>query len=253
MSLEEINEKRVEAESFYWLLVLAFFCIAISYHAFIPQSLQVRHTYEFPVSNCANRLTSDRWTWEFIREGLFVLFWFAPITGLFLIWCRSKTGMWLHIVVLAALLLWGLVNVGYDIENIGTANLPPNDVRYNPSNLANDRQWCLVYGGQPGTELVCAIVAPCPAATSAVSFEDLHINGPFSFRVAVNAFFTAFCLVDLIFTAWLYRNILNAWDAILNPVEQEEEKKPPEEKTTTDQVKQQIPSGPWKPKNRLHI
>lgn len=249
MSFEEINAKRLEAEGFYWLLVLAFLSVGLAYLAFIPQSLQVRHTYELPAANCANRLTSDRWTWEFVREGLFALFWLAPFSGLFLLWSRSRTGFWVHVVVLAALLLWGLVNVGYDIDDIGTANLPPNNPRFNPSNLANDKRWCLVYGGQPGTELVCAITAPCPAAQSTMSFEDLQVDGPFSFRVAVNAFFIVFCFVDVVFTAWTYRNILLEWDALLNPTTQEE--KEPLEAAVPPTIAEQAKS--WKPKRRTLI
>lgn len=205
------SRARIKAESFYWLLIIAFFAIWIPYRFFIPLSLHVRHTYQLPAAACSNRLTSDRWTWEFVREGLFTIFLLLPLSGMFMIWTRSRTGLWTHVVLVVALLIWGVVMVGYDVEDIRTANLPPNSNQYNPSNLATDNQWCLVYGGQPGTEIVCANTAPCPGATSAVSFEDLAVDGAFAFRVSFNAFLLCFCLADLIFAVYTWRKVLNDW------------------------------------------
>lgn len=219
-------QSRLKAEVYYWLLVIAFFGAWIPYRFFIPLTVQVRHTYEFPVAACSNRLTSDRWTWEFIREGLFPLFLLVPLSGLFMIWTRSKTGLWTHFTVIVCLFVWSVVMMGYDIEDLRTANLPPSAPLYNPSNLATDKRWCLVYGGQPGTELVCAITAPCPAATSAVSFEDLAIDGPFAFRVSFLALLICFCVGDLVFTFYNWWKVLNDWLETRSGGGTTEEKKP---------------------------
>lgn len=211
MGLSKESLARLQAESYYWLLVIAFLGVWIPFRMFIPMTLQVRHTYELPAAACVNRLTSDRWTWEFVREGLFVLYLLMPFSGVFMIWSRSRTGLWTHLVLLFTMFIWGFVMVGYDIESIGTANVSPLSPQYNPTNLATDKRWCLVYGGQPGTDIVCANSGPCTAAVGAVSFEDLHIDGPFTFRVAFNAIMLSFLAADFVFTLWTWRKLLSDW------------------------------------------
>lgn len=169
---------------------------------------------------------SDRWSWEFIREGLFVFFLLVPFSGFFMIDMKSKTGFWVHIFCLLTLGIWGVFMAGYDIQYVTTANLPPSVGDWSPANPANDKQWCLVYAGQPGTELICANPAPCPNVPP-VAYTDLRVDGPFSWRVSFNAFMLLYIVVDFIFTVWNWRNALNAWLETLEEPEEEEEKTEP--------------------------
>ena len=204
----------LNAKWFYWGLFIFFVAIWIPYRFALPLSIDFRHTYELPSQQCVNRLTSDRWTWEYVREGMFVLFILVPFTGFFMLDMKSKTGFWVHTICLLSLGVWSIVMVGYDIQAVTTANLPPGDGAWNPTNPANDKQWCLVYAGQPGTELVCANPAPCPNVPP-VAYTDLRVDGQFSWRVSFNAFMLLFIIVDFIFTVWTWRRTLNAWDATL--------------------------------------
>lgn len=220
--MSEQNKNRIGAESYYWIFIFVFVGIWIPFRLFVPLSVQVRHTYELPSTACVNRLTSDRWSWQFMREALFVLYLLIPVTGAFMIWTRSSTGIWVHVIFLFALSIWAVIMLSYDVVDIRNANVPPSDPDWNPANLATDKRWCLVYAGQPGTDLVCANTGPCMGpGVSAVSFEDLRVDGPFSFRVAFNVILMVLMLGDFVFTLWTWWGILRAWDETVVPKDPE--------------------------------
>lgn len=223
MVLSKESRERLGAESYYWILLFVFMSVWIPFRLFLPLTLQVRHTYELPSTACTNRLTSDRWTWEFMREALFPLFLLLPLTGAFMIWTRSKTGLWVHIVVIFTLSLWSIIMLGYDIADVRNANLPPSHPSWNPALLSTDQRWCLVYAGQPGTDIVCANTGPCMGpGVSAIAPDDLRTDGPFAFRVAFNVLLLAFCLVDFIFTVWTWWVVLRDWDYTVCPRTEED-------------------------------
>lgn len=220
--VSEQTKNRIGAEIYYWAFIFIFMGIWISFRLFIPLSIPVRHTYELPSTNCVSRLTSDRWTWQFMREALFVLYLLIPMTGAFMIWTRSSTGLWVHVFFLFALGIWAIVMMSYDIVDITNANLPPSDEKFDPVNLARDKKWCLVYAGQPGTALICANTAPCMGPhVPAISAEELRVDGPFAFRVAFNVILMVTMVGDAVFTLLSWRGILRAWDDTVVPKDPE--------------------------------
>lgn len=217
MKADDTRSYQLWSESVYWVFIFLFIAVWLPFRMYLPATMHFRHTYELPAANCVNRLTSDLWSWEWLRETLIVFNLLLPVTGMFMIWSKRKAGWGMHIFVLVCLIVWALVMVGYDIRDVGAANVDPSNERWNPANLATDRQWCLVYGGQPGTDLVCANSGICTAATSAVGPENLGLNPPFAMRVAFNVILLAFCLADMAFTLGMWRIVLNNLDATTSP------------------------------------
>jgi hypothetical protein len=200
-------DDRTKAETFYWQLVIVFFAFWIPMAAVVQLQMDIRHSYEYPTIGCKNDLTSDRGTWEYIREALIPMFLLVPLSGLFMIWSRSGVGRNTHVVILFIGFVWGISMLGYDIRDIGTANLPPNNDRFNPNNLARDKRYCLYYAGQPGTELICHLTAPC-AMGPAVDPLSFKVDGPFAFRVGWLAYILVHIIVDYIFTIGTWKIVL---------------------------------------------
>jgi hypothetical protein len=181
-----------------YVYFILFWLVAwIPFRFFTPLSFQIRHTYELPSNACTGQLTSDYWTWEFVREGLFVLYLLFPFSICFMLWTREKLAWVTHLFITIVLLAWGVSMLSYDIVSLVGANLPPNDPNFRAENLARDRRWCLYYAGQPGTELLCANTGTCLGP--AVDPNSFQINGPFMFRFIMNCIFMA-CFV---FSFWL--------------------------------------------------
>jgi hypothetical protein len=200
--------KRLLAETNYWIFVAIFLAAWMPFRFETPIS-NVRHTYELPSTACSNRLTSDYWGWEYFREGLFVVFLLIPYSGLFMLWSKNTHGIIFHLVILAMLMCWGVINVAYDIDDMTRAQLGPTDEHFNEANLARSTQWCLIYGGQPGTELICANIGPCNA-TIPVTTADLHVNGPYRMRFCFLIFLMVMMAFDLGFT-------LSVWWPLVMP------------------------------------
>jgi hypothetical protein len=149
------------------------------------------------------------------KELLLRLYLIVPVSGLFMIWTREKRNGWgLHLLCLIIMtVILGFV-LGYDIRDMIQANLAPTELAWNPSNFATDRQWCLVYGGQPGTELVCANTGPCtpdPPVTSPVTADDLSLDGVFVFRFVFLLFLFGFLIFDWLFSTVTWYRALSAW------------------------------------------
>lgn len=204
-----------------WFIL--FWLIAwIPFRFFTPLSFRIRHTYELPSNACTGQLTSDYWTWDFVKEGLFVLYLFFPFSICFMLWSREKIAWVTHVFITVILLAWGTAILSYDIPTMVAANLPPNDPNFKAENLARDKRWCTYYGGQPGTGLICANTGPCSGP--AIDPNTFQIDGPFLFRFIMNCVFMA----SFIFSFWLaarwYKEIQVGLMKKEEEVEKEEER-----------------------------
>lgn len=170
---------------FYAFYIVTFLGIWCFFRYYTPLSLRVRHTYEFPANACVNELTSDLWTFEAVREGLFVLFILLPFSICLMIWSREKVGWGAHVFLTVVLLAWSIVNLAFDINDLKYANVPPSDTNFRAANLARDPRWCLFHGGQPSTELVCANVN-VPCAGPAVDPDAFRPDTRFLLRFVFN-------------------------------------------------------------------
>ena len=85
-----------------------------------------------------------------------------------------------------------------DVVDMSSANVAPNDPNFKFTNYARDFRWCTLYGGQPGTDLLCTNSGPCSGG--GILIENLRINNVFIFRFSVNIFFFLFMLVDLFYS-----------------------------------------------------
>jgi hypothetical protein len=168
-------------------------------------TLDVTHSYVLPSASCTGRLTSNRWDFQTIREGLllcmYVLF---PFSLVFMIWTRERIGWILHMMVALIAIAWLGINFIYDISDITSANVAPNDPNFRFVNYARSPDWCILYGGQPGTQLICTNTAPCSGP--GVLVENLKPNETFLFRFAINAFYTLFTVMILFYSGfqWEY-------------------------------------------------
>lgn len=190
------------------LVFYAWFCALflvtwIPFRIFTPLMIQIRHTYQLPAAECLNRLTSDLWTFESVREGLFALYILIPFTLCLMMWTKEAKSWRCHLLVLIILFCWSAVNLGFDINDMVHANVSPNDTRFRAQNLARDSRWCLYYGGQPRTELICANQQICTGpAVDPLSFT---VNNWFAVRFAFNVVMLAFIIVDF-WTMWSWKS-----------------------------------------------
>ena len=177
----------VHAITFMCLFTLLCYCLL---------SFQVLHTYQLPTAT-PGFLKSLRWTYNFIRELTLVLYLFAPITGIIMLINKTRTSQGVHITVLLLLIAWSLVMFATDITLMNNANLEPDHVNFDPTNLASDQRWCCVYGGTPGTEFLCSVDKNnCPPTAS----SQLLIDGIFIMRFIVNILFCMMMVHDFINT-----------------------------------------------------
>lgn len=167
-------------------------------------SFNFRHTYELPLS-APGVLVSDRWSFEFMRELLMWLYMLIFISGPFMRQSRTKNGVAVHLVVLVLLTLLAILNGVADGFTLWRANLTPGAPNFTLANLARDPRWCCKYGLLPGTELICAIINPCPAVPT------LYYNPVFVTRVIVNILFGVFFIYDFWVTLLVYVPVLNEY------------------------------------------
>ena len=203
MVLSEAAKARRGAEIGYWVFVIVWLIAWLVFAFWLFTTSNFIHTYQLP-SNTPGTLTSTYWSWDFVRVGLLTLWILVPFSGLFMIWTRSSDGVGVHMVLGIVLLIWFLIMMAFDINDITKANLPPSDPNWKSDNQATDIRWCCIYGGQPGTERVCANQVPC---VPPVGVSQLGVNGDYVFRFAFNLIFIAFLIFDIVFTGcvWIPR------------------------------------------------
>lgn len=177
-----------------WIVIWLAVWIPLRYWS--PLALRIRHTFQLPSNVCTNTLVSDLNSFEAVREGLFVLFILIPFSACFMLWSKEKRP---HLLVSFLGLIWSVIMFCYDINDMAYANIPPNDPNFRPENLARDNRWCLYWGGQPGTSLICANNGPCSG--SPVDPNTFMVNGPFVFRFVLNLFILLLIAINL----WLMR------------------------------------------------
>ena len=201
-----MDVKLKEAELSYRIyLILYFVLIVILYYCVL--SFNFRHTYQLPVAS-PGVLVSDRWSFNFVREWLFWLYLIIFLSGPFMRQSRTRAGAGVHLFVLFVLFVWWGLNFAADWIVIAQANLAPGATNFDPANLATDPRWCCVYGGQPGTALVCAIdisVYACPA----IGASQLTYNVVFVWRFFIHILIGAFILYDFWVTWLAYLPVLN--------------------------------------------
>lgn len=186
----------------YAVYIITFLCVWCFFRYYTPLALRVRHTYELPANACVNELTSDMGSFEAVREGLFVLFILLPFSICLMIWSREVVAWAAHVFTTVVLLAWSIVNLGFDINDLKHANVPPTDTNFRAANLARDPRWCLYHGGQPLTELICANVNT-PCAGPAVDPDAFRPDTRFLLRFAFNILLIAAGLFALyVATVW---------------------------------------------------
>lgn len=190
---------------FYVIFIIGWCSVWLPLRYYTPLATPVRHTYQLPAAACVNSLTSDLWSLETVREGLFVLYILLPLSICFMLWSREKWAWGVHVVLLMLLFGWGLANLGLDINDIRTANVAPTDPSFRAENLARDPRWCLFWAGQPGTDLVCANPGMC--AGPPVDPATFRMSIPFAMRFALNCFMIGWMVVDL-WTVFKWGNLI---------------------------------------------
>lgn len=177
-----------------WIVIFLVIWLPIRYYS--PLSLRTIHTFQLPSAACTNTLVSYLNSFSAVREGLFELFILVPFSVVFMLWAGGRR---LHFVVSVVALTWAVIMFATDINDMAYANAPPNDPNFNPANLARDNRWCLYWGGQAGTSLLCSNVGPCSG--SPVDPATFMIDGPFLFRFVLNMFIILMIAINL----WLMK------------------------------------------------
>lgn len=189
---------------FFVILIIIWLAALLPTIYFEVVSLQVTHSYVLPSANCIGRLTSERWGFSTVREGLLMCcYLMAPWTIALMLWSKERIGWTIHILFGFVFAIWFLVNFFLDITDMAVANDPPNSNTFKFVNYARDTRWCTLYGGQPGTDLLCTNTAPCSGG--GILIEDLRISNPFLFRFSINIFFFLFICMDIFYSfRWEY-------------------------------------------------
>lgn len=179
-------------EIYYWIYVIVFIMIMIPLQFYWPFVAPVRYTRQLPVDN-PGALSSDVWTWGMVREGAYAFAYFIVISGLFMVFTRSRIGKGLHAIVLLLFGVWFLTMAAFDIYDMAYANVGPMDPHFKLYNPARDSHWCCLYGKDLGTERLCANTNLC-------DFHTFHINPNFMFRVIMNGILFLYVVLDAVFT-----------------------------------------------------
>jgi hypothetical protein len=185
-----------KVSSFFVFYVITWVVLWIPFRYYTPLALRPLHTYQLPAANCTNTLVSDLNAFESVREGLMVIYILVPFSVCLMMWAKEIHTWRIHMLVLIFSFIWGLINFSYDISDLAYANVPPNDPNFRPQNLARDNRWCLYWGGQVGTELLCANSGPCSLG-SAIDPESFSTNGPFNTRFVFNMLIVIKVVVDV--------------------------------------------------------
>jgi hypothetical protein len=206
-----------EISNFFVFYIIVWVAIWVPFRYYAPLALRIRHTYQLPSTNCTNTLVSDLNDFSSVREGLMVLYVLVPFSACLMLWGKNSNTWNVHIFVLFFAFFWGLMTFSYDINDIAYSNIAPNDANFRPQNLARDNRWCLYWGGQVGTELLCANVGPCVGpGVSAIDPNSFTANGPFSTRFAFNLVILVKIMVDF-WASWQWKKI------VLSPPKKTEE------------------------------
>lgn len=184
----ESTDKKMSADPpfsrFYVYYIIIWIAIWLPMRYYTPLTFTVRHTYELPTAACTGTLQSDFDAFETVREGLFEFLLLVPFTICFMVWSREIIGWRIHVLTAILGLLWSIIMFCFDIRDMIFCNVAPNDPNFNIANLARDARYCLVYSGQPGTELLCTAPGPCSGV--AIDASTLMVNGPFTYRFGLN-------------------------------------------------------------------
>ncbi len=182
---------------YYVYFIVVWLAIWVPLRFYTPLALKVRYTYQLPAAACTNTLISDVSSFEAVREGLMEMLILVPFSMCFMVWTNELTGWFVHLGTLFLGFIWSIMTFSYDIADMGYANIPPNDPNFRLENLARDSRWCLYWGGQPGTDVLCSNSAPCSG--SPVDPDTFGINGPFFYRFIGNVLL----LIMICFAFWL--------------------------------------------------
>lgn len=216
---------------FFVIYVVVWIVLWIPFRYYTPLALRIRHTYQLPSANCTNTLVSDLGTFDAVREGLMEIYIVIPFTVCLMLWASDMKSWLFHITLCILACAWGAINFAYDVNNLIYANVPPNDANFKPENLARDNRWCLYWGGQVGTDLLCANTGPCVGANvSAVDPDTFMINASFLTRFAFNVLIILLIVID-IWMSW-------AWKVFISPPSSTDDSPPPP--SPTDEVSAKI-------------
>lgn len=136
---------------------------------------------------------------------MLILYYLYPLSICLMVFTREQVGFWQHVAIMFIVGAWGILMFGYDIPTLMYANVPPSDPNFQLTNMARSPQWCLYYGGQPGTEYLCTFVGNCTGA--AVDPQTLGVYWFFMIRVVLNALLVLLLVVDLGYMGIWYKLI----------------------------------------------
>jgi hypothetical protein len=148
-------------------------------------NFNVLNTYELPSTAPIGRLTSEKWSFNMVREGLLIIFWMlAPWSIVYMFWSSHKVGWYVHIIFSFIILIWGLCTFIFDLIDINYGQVAPWDANFERTNFARDLRWCCLYGGQAGTSDLCSNSIPCSGG--GIFANSLATNFPFVLRFSCN-------------------------------------------------------------------
>jgi hypothetical protein len=191
-------------KTFFILLIVVWLALINISLFYIPLTLPITHTYSLPSAACINQLTSDRWSFESIRIAIWLpLFSLVPWTIVIMLWTKERVGWLTHLAYLMCMITWGIITFAFDISDMATANVAPNDPTFKRTNFARDPRWCDLYGGFPGTSTICCNSAPCIGP--GLLIENLGVAWPFVLRFCINIFLTLLMGMDAWYSfMWTY-------------------------------------------------
>lgn len=169
----------------YWLYIFIFVGCYITF-MYTALAMSFSHTYELP-TNSPGVLTSERWSFEFVRELLVGLYLLNLISVFAMLVYKTPNGRWINIASSFLLFVMFVVLFTYDIIALSNGQVAASVEGFVAANQARDDQWCCVYGGTPGTELICS-VNTTNVSCGPVSPDQLTGNGVFLTKIIVHGF-----------------------------------------------------------------
>ena len=185
----------------FWLYIAFFTAVMLIFRFWSPTAANFEHTYQ--LGTPPGTLRSQRWSWLFVREGLYVLLWLVPLSAAFMIGKPGEgAATTVHIVLLLFLGIWFLLVTSVGIHDWATANPDPTDPADAGKSLRNpatDLRWCCVYFGVPGVP--CINTAPCNPAVGAA---DLTVDPSFLFTFWYGVVLLVLMAFDFFFTVLVF-------------------------------------------------
>lgn len=211
-----VTFRRIKTATWYfWLYIAIFTATMLIFRFYSPTAQIYRHTYE--ISTPPGTLVSDRWSFDFVLESLFVLLWLIPISaGFMLTFPGIAAPTTIHLITLVLLGIWYMVALGFGIYDYVNANGTAPENYLNP---ANDPRWCCVYFNLPGAPCVNTV-----ACVPGVGADMLTVNGTFLFRFWFNVVLILFIVFDFFYTLLVYKRATNDFlkesevDSLYNPL-----------------------------------